>query len=124
MSNIKFTKEHEWLNIEGDIVTVGVTDFAQSQLGDVVFIELPEVGETYEEGDEGAVIESVKAAGEIEIPVSGEIVAVNEALSDDPELVNREPMSGGWFFKVKIAAELDASKYLDETAYKALIAEE
>ncbi len=119
MSGRKFTEDHEWLVIEGDVATVGITDFAQEQLGDVVFVELPEVGKSFAQGDEAAVVESVKAAAEVYAPVGGEIVAVNELLNDDPALVNTSPMDKGWFLKIRIAdaAELDAM--MDEDAYKA-----
>ena len=119
MSGRKFTEDHEWLDIEGDVATVGITDFAQEQLGDVVFVELPEVGKSFAQGDEAAVVESVKAAAEVYAPVGGEIVAVNELLNDDPALVNTSPMDKGWFLKIRIAdaAELDAM--MDEDAYKA-----
>lgn len=123
MSDLKYTKAHEWLVFEGELVTVGLTDFAQQQLGDVVFVELPEQGQAFKEGDEAAVIESVKAAGEIVVPLDGDIVEVNAALSEDPELVNREPESEGWFFKMRVAESAELPELLTGEQYQALIAE-
>ena len=122
MSDLKYSEEHEWILLEGDVVTVGISDFAQQQLGDVVFVDLPEVGKTVSPGDEAAVIESVKAASELYAPVSGEIIEVNAALGDTPELVNSDPTGEGWFIKIKLskAEELDA--LLDEAAYAAFAA--
>jgi glycine cleavage system H protein len=122
MSDIKYTEEHEWLRLEEDgRVTVGITDFAQDSLGDVVYVELPEEGQTVKEGDEVAVVESVKAAGEIKMPVGGTVVEVNTALADKPELVNSDPLGEGWFFRMQPddAAALD--QLMDEDAYKAFI---
>ncbi|WP_101048953.1 glycine cleavage system protein GcvH [Macromonas nakdongensis] len=118
--SLKYTPDHEWLNVEGDIATVGITHHAQDALGDVVFVELPEVGATFAAKDVAGVVESVKAAADVYMPVTGEITAVNEALRDDPSLANSDPLGAGWFFKVKLsnAAELDG--LLDETAYGAL----
>lgn len=118
---MKFTQEHEWLRREGDLVVVGITAHASEQLGDVVFVDLPETGRQVETGDEVVVIESVKAASDILAPLDGEIVAINDDLADNPALVNEDPMGAAWFFKMKIAdfAALDA--FLDEDAYKALI---
>ena len=115
----KYSEDHEWISIEGDIGTVGVTDFAQAQLGDVVFVELPAVGAHLSIGDDAGVVESVKAASEIYSPVSGEIIEVNEVLEDAPDTVNSAPTGDGWFFKIKLsdASELDA--LMDEAAYKA-----
>jgi glycine cleavage system H protein len=123
MSNLKFTNDHEWVRIEGDIATVGITDYAQQQLGDVVFVELPDVGKTLERGKDAAVVESVKAASEVYAPIDGTVTEVNPALTDDPSTVNSDPQTGGWFFKIKIAdpAQLDA--LLDETQYNNLIQE-
>ena len=113
----KFTEDHEWLIVEGDIATVGITVHAQDALGDVVFVELPEVGKTYAQKEVAGVVESVKAAADVYMPIDGEITDVNEALRDDPALANSDPLNSGWFFKVKISnpAQLDA--LLDETAY-------
>ena len=114
---IKFTEEHEWLEVDGDIATVGITDYAQNALGDVVFVELPEVGATYEKGDEVSVVESVKAASEVYAPLAGEIVEVNEALESEPGLVNTAALDAGWFFKIKIADAGELDDMMDETAY-------
>jgi glycine cleavage system H protein len=118
MSEVKYTEEHEWLRLEEDgNVTVGITDYAQEQLGDVVYVELPDVGKAVNAGDEAAVVESVKAAGEVKSPIAGEIVSVNEKLSDEPELVNSEPTAAGWFFIIKPTA-LDAlDALMAEPAY-------
>jgi glycine cleavage system H protein len=119
---LKYTPDHEWLNIDGDIATVGITHHAQDALGDVVFVDLPEVGKTLAQKDVAGVVESVKAAADVYMPVSGEVVEVNEDLRNDPALANTDPLGAGWFFKVKLSnsAELDA--LLDETAYAALAA--
>ena len=113
----KFTEDHEWLIDKGDIATVGITEHAQDALGDVVFVELPEVGKTYAQKEVAGVVESVKAAADVYMPIDGEITDVNEALRDDPALANSDPLNSGWFFKVKLSnpAQLDA--LLDETAY-------
>ena len=118
MSDIKYSEDHEWIRIEGDSGTVGITDYAQEQLGDIVFVELPDVGKQLAKGDEAAVIESVKAASELYAIVGGEVTEVNESLGDDPAQVNGDPMGKGWFFKMKIgdASELDG--LMDENAYK------
>jgi glycine cleavage system H protein len=117
MSDLKFSDEHEWIRIEGDSGVVGITDYAQEQLGDIVFVELPEVGRKLTKGDEAAVIESVKAASEVYAIVGGEVVEVNEGLGDDPAQVNSDPMGGGWFFKIKIADAGDLNGLMDESAY-------
>ena len=121
MSSVKFTDEHEWIRLDGDIATVGITDYAQNQLGDVVYVELPKPGQKVEKGKQAAVVESVKAASEIFAPVSGEVVEVNQALVDEPATVNADPMGRGWFLKLKIAnrAELDA--LMDEAAYQKFV---
>ncbi|MFG6653901.1 glycine cleavage system protein GcvH [Scandinavium sp. M-37] len=126
MSNVpaelKYSKEHEWLRKEADgSYTVGITEHAQELLGDMVFVDLPEVGKTVAAGDDCAVAESVKAASDIYAPISGEIVAVNDALSDSPELVNSEPYSEGWIFKFKASDEAEVAALLDATAYEALL---
>ena len=119
---IKYTEDHEWLNVEGDVATVGITVHAQDALGDVVFVDLPEVGATLAQKDTAGVVESVKAAADVYMPVSGEVTEVNEALRDDPSLANTDPQGAGWFFKVKLtdAAQLDA--LMDESAYRAFAA--
>ncbi|MAO57091.1 MAG: glycine cleavage system protein H [Rhodospirillaceae bacterium] len=121
--SVYFTKDHEWIRMEGDIAVVGITNYAQEQLGDVVFVEVPEAGTRVDAGGEAAVVESVKAASEVYAPMAGEIVEGNEALADDPSLVNSAPEGDGWFFKMKPddAAALD--EMLDEAAYKALLAD-
>ncbi len=119
MSEMRYTKDHEWLRIEGDVATVGVTDYAQEQLGDVVYVELPDVGKSFKKGDEAAVVESVKAASEVYAPVGGEIVEANDALADSPETVNSDPMGEGWFFKLKLADRSELDELMDEAAYKA-----
>ena len=115
---IKYTPDHEWLQVEGSDATVGITHHAQDALGDVVFVDLPEVGKTYAAKDVAGVVESVKAAADVYMPVSGVVTEVNEALRADPALANSDPMGAGWFFKVKLSnpAELDA--LMDETSYK------
>ncbi|MEL6999318.1 MAG: glycine cleavage system protein GcvH [Pseudomonadota bacterium] len=119
---MKFSEEHEWLRAEGDIVVVGITEHATVQLGDLVFVELPEVGTEVKKGDEIVVIESVKAASDILAPLDGEIVEVNEAIVDAPESVNADPMGQGWFFKMKPSDPAQMDSYMDEAAYKELIA--
>jgi glycine cleavage system H protein len=124
MSTTRYTKEHEWLRIEADgIVTVGITDFAQGHLGDVVFVQLPEVGAELAKGDEAAVIESVKTAGEINMPSAGTVLEVNAILADEPGKVNEEPMGGGWFFKMKVGQVDELDTLMDEAAYAAYIAD-
>jgi len=120
--SIKYTPDHEWLEVHGDgTATVGITVHAQDALGDVVFVDLPEVGKTYAEKEVAGVVESVKAAADVYMPVDGEVVEVNEALRDDPALANTDPLKAGWFFKVKLnnPAQLDA--LMDSTAYDALL---
>ncbi|MGQ3051916.1 MAG: glycine cleavage system protein GcvH [Roseateles sp.] len=120
--SIKYTPDHEWLDVHGDgTATVGITVHAQDALGDVVFVDLPEVGKTYAEKEVAGVVESVKAAADVYMPVDGEVVEVNEALRDDPALANTDPLKAGWFFKVKLSnpAQLDA--LMDSTAYDALL---
>jgi glycine cleavage system H protein len=114
-----YTESHEWVQAEGDVATVGITDFAQSQLGDVVFLELPSVGRMLEAGDSFGVVESVKAASDLYSPVSGSVVEVNEALSDNPETVNRDPFEAGWLIKVRLNGDLGEG-LLDEAGYKAV----
>jgi glycine cleavage system H protein len=117
MSELRFTTEHEWVRIEGGVGTVGITDYAQHALGDVVFVEVPPVGKKLAKGGEAAVVESVKAASEVYSPVSGEVVEANEALVDAPATVNESPMGDGWFFKVKLADAAEAGQLMDEAAY-------
>jgi glycine cleavage system H protein len=118
MSELRFTEEHDWLRMNEDgTATVGITDYAQKQLGDLVYVGLPEVGAAFEQGAEVAVIESVKAASELKMPVAGKVVAVNESLVDEPGQVNSDPLGAGWFVKIKVADTAAASGLLDETAY-------
>ena len=119
MAIIKFTQEHEWIRVEGDTGVVGITDFAQEELGDLVYVELPEVGKHFVQGKEAAVIESVKAAADLKAPVSGTITEVNSSLNEEQGKVNADPMGAGWFFKIKIADKKDLDGLMDEAAYKA-----
>ncbi|MFZ1661391.1 MAG: glycine cleavage system protein GcvH [Paracoccaceae bacterium] len=118
---MKYTEEHEWLRVEGDLVVVGITEHAAEQLGDVVFVELPEVETMLSKGDEAAVIESVKAASDILAPLDGEVVEVNDKLVDNPALVNSDALGAAWFFKIKVEDLSVLDDYMDEDAYKALI---
>ena len=117
MSGLKYSKDHEWVRVDGDVGTVGISDYAQEQLGDVVYVELPEVGKTVAQSEEAAVVESVKAASEVYAPVSGEVVEVNQALEDDPALVNGEPTGEGWFLKLRLSAPGELDGLMDEAAY-------
>ena len=119
---IKYTEDHEWVKVEGDIATVGITQHAQDALGDVVFVELPEVGKTYGQKDTAGVGESVKAAADVYMPVSGEVVEVNQALADEPSLANSDPEGAGWFFKVRLTQPDQVAALMDEAAYKAFAA--
>ncbi len=121
MSIAKYTRDHEWLRIEGDIAVIGITDYAQTQLGDVVYVELPEIGRRLERGKEAAIVESVKAASEVYAPVSGEVIAVNEALAGEPDRVNSDPMGEGWFLKLRLAKPEEIAELLDEPAYRAFV---
>ena len=121
MSEIRFTEDHEWAQREGDVITVGITDYAQSQLGDIVYVELPEVGRTVDQGEETAVVESVKAAGEVKSPVTGEIVEVNDVLNDEPELVNQDAVNEGWFFKIKMMEPEQFDALRDSESYEKLV---
>ena len=118
---MKFTEDHEWLRIEGDLVVVGITEHASTQLGDVVFVELPEVGTMVAAGDEIVVIESVKAASDIAAPLDGEIVEINEAIVDEPSKVNADPLGDAWFFKMKIDDLSLLDQFMDEDEYKDLV---
>ena len=117
----RFTEDHEWIEVNGDVGRVGITDHAQSELGDIVYVELPEVGAQVGVGDEAAVIESVKAAGEVKSPVSGEVVAINEALVDAPATINDSAEGDGWVYEIRIADASELDKLMDEAAYKAFI---
>ncbi len=117
-----YSEEHEWITVEGDTGTIGITDYAQNALVDIVFVEVPEVGASYDKGDEIAVVESVKAASEIYAPVSGEVTAVNDALEDNPALVNAQAETDGWFYKITIADPDELEDMMDESDYKNFIA--
>ncbi len=123
MSTVKFTKEHEWIRVDGDTGTIGITSYAQEQLGDVVYVELPAVGKQVERGKEMAVVESVKAASEVYAPISGAVVAVNDKLAAEPATVNAEPMAGGWFVKIKLSNLAELEGLMDQVAYDAFVKE-
>jgi glycine cleavage system H protein len=123
MSDLRYTKEHEWVRLEGDLATVGISQHAQEQLGDLVFVELPEIGRQVSGGGNLAVVESVKAASDVYAPVSGEVVETNSAVEDDPSLVNRSAEDEGWFCKLRIADQDELTKLMDGAAYKAYVAE-
>ncbi|HEX5454169.1 MAG TPA: glycine cleavage system protein GcvH [Stellaceae bacterium] len=124
MSATRFTKDHEWVRQEGDVAVVGITDFAQEQLGDVVYVELPEIGRRLAQGSEAAVVESAKAANEIYAPVSGEVVAVNDELLGDPAKVNADAQGDGWFIKIRLGDPKEMDTLMDEAAYDAFVAEQ
>tara|TARA_B100000029_G_scaffold431641_1_gene443349 strand:- start:86 stop:463 length:378 start_codon:yes stop_codon:yes gene_type:complete len=124
MGKIFFTKDHEWIEVDGQLGTIGITDFAQDQLGDIVYVELPEVGRKVQAAEETAVVESVKAASEIYAPVAGKISNINSKLNDDPGQVNSDPMGDGWFFKLDIADLSELDQLLDEKSYRLLISED
>ena len=119
---IKYTEDHEWLKIDGDIATVGITVHAQDALGDVVFVDLPTVGTDYAQKETAGVVESVKAAADVYMPVAGEVIEVNEALRDDPSLANTDPLGAGWFFKVKMVDTSQLDTLMDETSYTSFAA--
>jgi glycine cleavage system H protein len=124
MSSLRFTKDHEWIRVEGDIAVVGITDYAQTQLGDVVYVELPEIGHRVEKGKEAAVVESVKAASEVYAPVSGEVTEINDVIAADPAKVNADPMGEGWFIKLRIGDPGELEGLLDEAAYQRFVDEQ
>ncbi|MBR0718355.1 glycine cleavage system protein GcvH [Bradyrhizobium liaoningense] len=119
MTTTLYTSDHEWLVIDGDVATVGITDYAQSQLGDVVFVELPKVGRALKKSEAAAVVESVKAASDVYAPISGEVLEVNQAVVDEPALVNSDAADKAWFFKIKISDKGELGGLMDEAAYKA-----
>lgn len=124
MSDVRYTSDHEWIRTDEDgNATIGITDFAQQKLGDLVFVDLPEVGTEVSRGDDVAVLESVKAAGEVKAPVSGTVIAVNEALADEPGIVNSEPTSGGWFYKLQVTDDSELNELMDEDAYGQYLAD-
>ncbi|MEC9067282.1 MAG: glycine cleavage system protein GcvH [Pseudomonadota bacterium] len=116
-----FTEEHEWIDVDGDTATVGITDYAQGQLGDIVFVELPAVGTPVEKGKDAAVVESVKAASDVYAPISGEVTEINDSLDGDPALVNSSPEEDGWFFKLTIADKAQLEGLMDAAAYKSFV---
>ncbi|MBS0510063.1 MAG: glycine cleavage system protein GcvH [Proteobacteria bacterium] len=122
MSTLKFTEDHEWLRVEGDVATVGITDYAQNALGDIVFVQLPEVDAHFAAGDEAAVIESVKAAGELKMPLGGTVVEVNTALAEAPATVNEDPLGAGWFIRIRLDDPAAVTGLLEQAAYDKLTA--
>jgi glycine cleavage system H protein len=123
MSQVRFTKDHEWIKVDGNIGTVGITQFAQSQLGDIVFVEVPAAGKAVKAGGEAAVVESVKAASEVYAPVSGTVKEGNAALPDAPETVNSDPEGAGWFFKIELSSPAELDGLMDQAAYEKFVAE-
>ena len=121
MASVKYSQEHEWVSVEGDLGTIGITPYAQEQLGDVVFVELPQAGRKVAKGEACAVVESVKAASDIYAPVSGEVTEANPALADTPGDVNAEPMGKGWFFKLRLSTKSELDGLMDEAAYAAFV---
>jgi len=121
MSEMKFTEQHEWVTVDGDIATVGITKYATDQLGDIVFVELPDIGRSLAQADEAAVVESVKAASEVYAPVGGEVTQVNEALTENPGSVNDAPEADGWFLKLKVSDPGELSKLMDKASYDAFV---
>jgi glycine cleavage system H protein len=124
MSAVRFTRDHEWVRQEGDLAVIGITDYAQSQLGDVVYVELPELGRHVEQGKEAAVVESAKAASEVYAPVTGEVVAVNDGIVADPAKVNADAMGEGWFIKIRLGDPKELDALMDEAAYQAFVGEQ
>lgn len=123
MPNLRYTKDHEWVSVDGDLATVGITEYAQDQLGDIVFVELPEVGRTVAAGEEVAVVESVKAASEVYAPVAGQVAETNPVLTDAPETVNADATGDGWFLRIRMADPGEFDQLLDEAAYATLTGE-
>jgi len=121
-ASCKYDQEHEWIRVEGDEGVVGISDYAQDQLSDVVYVELPEVGDSFEQGDILATVESVKAASDVYMPVGGEVLAINEALEDEPELVNQDPFDQAWFVRIAIADPSELDGLMDAAAYEAFVA--
>ncbi len=124
MTALRFTKDHEWVRLDGDLAVIGITDYAQSQLGDVVYVELPEPGHRVEQGKEAAVVELVKAASEVYAPVSGEVAEVNETLAADPAKVNADPLGEGWFMKLRLDDPKQLDGLMDEAAYQRFVEEQ
>ena len=115
--DVMYTDDHEWTKMDNEETIIGISDYAQDQLGDIVFVELPQVGETFEKGAEFGTVESVKAVSELFLPVSGEVVAINETLDDTPELVNNEPYTGGWMLRVKLSDKSELDQLMNKSAY-------
>jgi glycine cleavage system H protein len=124
MSEMQFSEDHEWVVIDGDVATVGITNFAQEQLGDIVFVDLPDTGKTVAKSDEVAVVESVKAAAEVYTPLSGDIVETNDVLDSAPETVNSDPQAGAWFFKIKMSDPGELDGLMDAAAYEVFASDE
>ena len=124
MTAVRFSKDHEWVRCDGDVAVIGITDYAQSQLGDVVYVELPEIGRQVDQGGEAAIVESVKAASDVYAPVSGEVVEINDALAADPAKVNADPMGEGWFIKLRLADPHQLDGLMDEAAYQRFVEEQ
>ena len=122
MSTLRFTNDHEWVRLDGDTAAIGITDYAQSQLGDVVYVELPEIGRRLDKGKDAAIVESAKAASEVYAPVSGEVVEINEAIVDEPGRVNADAMGEGWFIKVRLSDPGEFEALMDEAAYRNFVA--
>lgn len=122
MATVRYTREHEWVRLDGELGVVGITDYAQQQLGDVVYVELPQTGTRLKKGDEAAVVESVKAASEVYSPVSGEVVEINETLNEEPGTVNADATGAGWFLKLKLDDKADLDELMDASAYKQFVA--
>jgi len=120
-AELKYTKDHEWARIEGDVATVGITDYAQSELGDIVYVELPEIGKKTKQADSFGTIEAVKAVSDLFAPISGEIIEINRNLSDQPEVINKDPYGEGWLVKIRVSNKSEISKLLDKTKYEELI---
>jgi glycine cleavage system H protein len=123
MSEVRYTKEHEWVRIDGNTAVVGITDFAQGQLGDIVFVEVPSAGKELKAGGEAAVVESVKAASEVYAPLTGKVIEGNSALPDAPETVNKDPQGAGWFFKMQLSNPAELKDLMDQAAYEKFVAE-
>ena len=124
MSTLRFTRDHEWVRLDGDLAIVGITDYAQSQLGDVVYVELPEIGHRVKKGKEAAVVESVKAASEVYAPVSGEVAEINQMLTTEPAIVNADPMGDGWFIKLRLDDPKELDSLMDEEGYSRFLVEQ
>ena len=120
---LRYTKEHEWVSVSGDTATIGITDYAQGELGDIIFLELPELGETFAKGESFGTVEAVKTVEEIYAPVAGELIAINERLADEPELVNHSPFGDGWLIKLRMKDPAELTQLMDAAAYQAMVGE-